>query len=90
MQSFLTNATTRPNDAPKAVEHTLAAHIPLMEISGIRMSMTHPTTKACEQPWFVATDYFTKYVEAEPMATTIQTDIERFIWRNIIYRFGIP
>lgn len=24
------------------------------------------------------------------MTTTIQTDIERFIWRNIIYQFGIP
>ncbi|KAM0981393.1 hypothetical protein ACFX2A_014730 [Malus domestica] len=24
------------------------------------------------------------------MTTTTQTDIERFIWRNIIYRFGIP
>ncbi|KAM1334267.1 hypothetical protein ACFX2F_010204 [Malus domestica] len=38
----------------------------------------------------VATDYFTKWVEAEPMTTTTQTDIERFIWRNIICRFGIP
>ncbi|KAM2192406.1 hypothetical protein ACFX1Q_028098 [Malus domestica] len=38
----------------------------------------------------VATDYFTKQVEAEPMTTMIQTDIERFIWRNIICRFSIP
>ncbi|XP_070665137.1 uncharacterized protein [Malus domestica] len=38
----------------------------------------------------VVTDYFTKWVEAEPVTTTTQTDIERFIWRNIIYRFGIP
>ncbi|KAM1216367.1 hypothetical protein ACFX2J_012661 [Malus domestica] len=38
----------------------------------------------------VATDYFTKWVEAEPMTTTTQTDIKRFIWRNIICRFGIP
>ncbi|KAM1764361.1 hypothetical protein ACFX11_003622 [Malus domestica] len=38
----------------------------------------------------VTTDYFTKWVEAEPMTTMAQTDIERFIWRNIICRFGIP
>ena len=38
----------------------------------------------------VATDYFTKWVEAEPMTTITQTNIERFIWRNIIYRFSIP
>ncbi|KAM2938293.1 hypothetical protein FF1_038103 [Malus domestica] len=38
----------------------------------------------------VAIDYFTKWVEAEPTTTTTQTDINRFIWRNIICRFGIP
>ncbi|KAM2067652.1 hypothetical protein ACFX1T_043963 [Malus domestica] len=38
----------------------------------------------------MTTDYFTKWVEAEPVTTTTQTDIERFIWRNIICRFGIP
>ncbi|KAM1579514.1 hypothetical protein ACFX1Z_040946 [Malus domestica] len=37
----------------------------------------------------VTTDYFGKWVEAEPMTTTTQADIERFIWRNIICRFGI-
>ncbi|KAM2813787.1 hypothetical protein PS2_040687 [Malus domestica] len=37
----------------------------------------------------VATDYFTKWVEAESMITTTQKDIERFIWRNIICRFDI-
>ncbi|KAM1857184.1 hypothetical protein ACFX14_007319 [Malus domestica] len=34
----------------------------------------------------VATDYFTKWFEDEPMTTTTQTDIDRFIWKNIIYR----
>ncbi|KAM1972914.1 hypothetical protein ACFX16_019682 [Malus domestica] len=38
----------------------------------------------------VATDYFTKWIEAKPMTTMTQTDIERFIWRSIICRFGIP
>ena len=38
----------------------------------------------------MATDYFTKWVEAEPMTTTTQMDIERFISRNIICQFGIP
>ncbi|KAM2617769.1 hypothetical protein PS2_034501 [Malus domestica] len=37
----------------------------------------------------MATDYFTKLVEAEPMTSITQTNIERFIWRNIICRFGI-
>ncbi|KAM1660756.1 hypothetical protein ACFX2K_003711 [Malus domestica] len=38
----------------------------------------------------VANDYFTKWVEVEPITTTTQTDIEHFIWKNIIYRFDIP
>ncbi|KAM1584557.1 hypothetical protein ACFX1Z_037523 [Malus domestica] len=38
----------------------------------------------------VATNYFTKLVKVEPMTTTTQMDIECFIWRNIICRFGIP
>ncbi|KAM2997163.1 hypothetical protein FF2_043884 [Malus domestica] len=46
----LDNITEQPNDAPKAVEQTLAAPTPSMEISSIYMSTVHPTTKAREQP----------------------------------------
>ncbi|XP_070672143.1 uncharacterized protein [Malus domestica] len=38
----------------------------------------------------VTTNYFTKSVKAEPMNTATQTDIERYIWRNVICRFSIP
>ena len=38
----------------------------------------------------VAMGYFTKWVEAEPMTTTAQMNIERFIWKNIIFCFSIP
>ncbi|CAL8115463.1 unnamed protein product [Prunus armeniaca] len=38
----------------------------------------------------LATDYFTKWVEAEAYGTVAQTDMIKFIWRNIICRFGIP
>ncbi|KAM1052635.1 hypothetical protein ACFX2C_000209 [Malus domestica] len=38
----------------------------------------------------VATDYFIKWIKAEPITTATQTDIEHFIWKNIICRFGIP
>lgn len=38
----------------------------------------------------VATDYFTKWVEAEPLANIKDTDTRKFIWRNVITRFGIP
>ncbi|KAF5940350.1 hypothetical protein HYC85_021517 [Camellia sinensis] len=38
----------------------------------------------------VATDYFTKWVEADALIHIRDADIKRFVWRNIITRFGIP
>ena len=35
-------------------------------------------------------DYFTKWVEAKPLATITEKSIRTFVWRNIIYRYGIP
>ena len=38
----------------------------------------------------VAIDYFTKWVEAEALATITKVRIWSFVWKNIICRFGIP
>ena len=38
----------------------------------------------------VAIDYFTKWVEAEPLSTIIEAKCINFIWKNIICRFGVP
>ena len=38
----------------------------------------------------VDTDYFTKRVEAEPLANIKDVDAKRFIWKNIVTRFGVP
>ena len=38
----------------------------------------------------VAVDYFTKWAEAEPLATITEQKIRNFMWRAIICRFGIP
>ena len=37
----------------------------------------------------VCTDYFTKWVEAEPLANIRDVDVKRFIWKNIVTRFGV-
>ena len=34
-------------------------------------------------------DYFTKWVEAEPLATITEKSIRTFVWKNIICRYGI-
>ena len=38
----------------------------------------------------VGTDYFTKWVEAERLANIRDVDAKKFIWKNIITRFGVP
>ena len=38
----------------------------------------------------VATDYFTKWFEAEPLASIRDKDSIKFVWKNIITRFSIP
>ena len=38
----------------------------------------------------VAVDYFTKWIEAEPLATITARNVQNFVWKNIVCRFGIP
>ena len=38
----------------------------------------------------VIIDYFTKWVEAEPLATIIERNVKNFVWKGVICRFGIP
>ncbi|XP_022850056.1 uncharacterized protein LOC111372112 [Olea europaea var. sylvestris] len=38
----------------------------------------------------VAVEYFTKWVEAEPLGTILEPKLRSFIWKSIICRFGIP
>ncbi|XP_058192044.1 uncharacterized protein LOC131309421 [Rhododendron vialii] len=41
-------------------------------------------------PLKMITNLFTKWVEASPMIKTTAGDVERFIWKHIISRFGVP
>nr|KYP55953.1 Pol polyprotein [Cajanus cajan] len=38
----------------------------------------------------VAVDYFTKWIEAEPLATITANNVQKFLWKSIVTRFGIP
>ncbi|GJT61328.1 reverse transcriptase domain-containing protein [Tanacetum coccineum] len=37
-----------------------------------------------------AVDYFTKWIEAKPVATIAGNQVKKFVWDNIVYRFGLP
>ena len=38
----------------------------------------------------VRINYFTKWVEAEPLSNIRDIDAKKFIWKNIVTLFGIP
>nr|GFC16339.1 reverse transcriptase domain-containing protein [Tanacetum cinerariifolium] len=38
----------------------------------------------------VAMDYFTKWIEAKAVATITGRQVKKFVWDNIVCRFGIP
>ncbi|CAL8105103.1 unnamed protein product [Prunus armeniaca] len=57
---------------------------------GHRLSGSFATGAAKKEMMIVATDYFTKWIEAEALSSTKVADVERFIWRNIICQFGCP
>ena len=38
----------------------------------------------------IGIDYFTKWVEAELLATITRKNVRVFVWKNIICYFGIP
>ena len=49
-----------------------------------------PRAPGNRQWLIVAIDYFTKWVEAEPLTRITDADSRKFVWKNIITRFGIP
>ena len=38
----------------------------------------------------MAVDYFTKWAEAEAVANIRDMDVKKFVWKNIVTRFGVP
>ena len=49
-----------------------------------------PTAPAQKKFLLVATDYFSKWVEAKAYASIKDKDVTKFVWKNIVCRFGIP
>ena len=49
-----------------------------------------PPAPAQKKLLLVATDYFSKWKEADAFASIKDRDVNRFIWKNIVCRFDIP
>jgi IS30 family transposase len=38
----------------------------------------------------VAVEYFSKWIEAKPLATITSVTVQKILWQNIVCRFGVP
>ncbi|GJT41909.1 reverse transcriptase domain-containing protein [Tanacetum coccineum] len=56
------------------------------------MDILGPLPKAFRKLKFVivAIDYFTKWIESKSLARITRNDINKFVWDNIVGRFGLP
>ena len=57
---------------------------------GINIVGPFPTAPTQKKLLLVATDYFSKWIEAEAFASIKDKEVIQFVWRNIVCRFGIP
>ena len=57
---------------------------------GIDIVEPLPTALAQKKLLFVATDYFSKWIEVEAFTSIKDKDVTQFIWKNIVCWFGIP
>ncbi|KZV35137.1 hypothetical protein F511_06843 [Dorcoceras hygrometricum] len=74
---------------PATLLQPLATPLPFAQWG---MDLVGPFPQATGQRKFliVAVDYFTKWVEAEPLARISEREVIKFLWQNVVCRFGIP
>ncbi|KAL0404161.1 UNVERIFIED_CONTAM: hypothetical protein Sradi_2056900 [Sesamum radiatum] len=68
---------------------TMLSTCPFMQW-GINIAGPFPLAEGQRKFQLVAIDYFTKLVEAEPLARITKGEVMKFMWKNIVCRFGIP
>ncbi|GJU52633.1 reverse transcriptase domain-containing protein [Tanacetum coccineum] len=59
------------------------------ECQGIDIAGPFPEGPAKVKFLIVAMDYFTKWIEAKPVVTIIGNQVKKFVWENIVCRFGL-
>ena len=87
-------------DCEKCQRHAPMIHLPTELLSTTTspypfmrwaMDIVSPMPPSKQKRYLlIMTDYFTKWVEAESYATIRSLDIQKFVWKNIICRHGLP
>nr|XP_025682159.1 uncharacterized protein LOC112783427 [Arachis hypogaea] len=73
-----------------------AEHLHQAEVSwpfnrwGMDILGPFPTAPRQVKYLVVAIDYFSKWIEAQPLAKITSSQMISFVWKNIICRFGVP
>uniref|UniRef100_A0A2N9FTH5 Integrase catalytic domain-containing protein n=1 Tax=Fagus sylvatica TaxID=28930 RepID=A0A2N9FTH5_FAGSY len=62
----------------------------MSDVWGLDLVRPLPRATGNRQWLIVATNYFTKWVEAEPLARITDSESRKFVWKNKITRFGRP
>ena len=74
---------------PSGVLNPLSSPWPFTQW-GLDIVSLFPKVAGNKRYLLFGTDYFTKWVEAKPLANIRDVDAKRFIWKNIVTQFGIP
>nr|KYP33532.1 Gypsy retrotransposon integrase-like protein 1 [Cajanus cajan] len=99
--TLLTNCVNFVQQCKPCQQHGPLTHQPPEELHSITtpwpfsiwdMDILGPFPPAKGQVKFllVAVDHFTKWIEAEAVATITASNVQKFFWKNVITRFGIP
>ena len=57
---------------------------------GLDISGPFPEAPGKIKYLIVGIDYFTKWIEAKPLATITGNQVKKFVWDNIVCRYGLP
>ena len=74
---------------PRGVLNPLSSPWPFTQW-GLDIFDPFPKAAGNKRYLLVGTNYFTKWVETEPLANIRDVDAKKFIWKNSITQFGVP
>jgi len=74
---------------PRGVFNPLSSPWPFAQW-GLDIVSPFPRVAENKRYLLIGTNYFTKWVEIEPLVNIRDVDAKRFVWKNIVTRFGIP
>jgi transposase InsO family protein len=73
------------------ISHSInTAHLAVAKMGPRFARSTSTSTRQFKKYVVVAVEYFSKWIEAKPLATITSVTVQKFFWQNIVCRFGVP